>query len=132
AKAYRKHPDSCIVRDAAGPRNASFWVRRARPRTACAAPWSQAPAAASHPAGGAQAFRRLQRPPTLDARAEAGGVEPGGAQAALARAVLDEAVRNAQLQHRQLQSFGGEHLEDRGASPAVRGVLLEGHERAMA
>src|SRR2546428_11545930 len=32
-----------------------------------------------------QAFRRLQCPPALDARAEAGGVEPGGAQAALAR-----------------------------------------------
>src|SRR5256885_969901 len=89
-------------------------------------------AAPSRPAGGAQAFRRLQRPPALDARAETGGVQPGGAQAALARAVLDEAVGNAKLQHRQLQSFGGEHLEDGGAGPAVRGVLLDGHERAMA
>ena len=45
--------------------------------------------------------------------------------------MLDEAVGNAELQHRQLQTFGGEHLEDRGASTAVGGVLLEGHERAM-
>src|SRR6267378_1779070 len=118
-KAYRKRPEirNCIVRDAAVPRNTSFWV-------ACAA-------GALRPAGGAQAFRRLQRPPALDARAESGGVESGGAQTPLARAVLDEAVGNAELQYRQLQTLGGEHLEDRGASPAVRGVLLDGHERAM-
>src|SRR6266446_5892879 len=73
-----------------------------------------------------QAFPGLRCPPALDARAQACGIEAGGHEAAVSRTVLDEAVGNTELQQRHLQTFRGEQLTDRGARPAVRGVLLEG------
>src|ERR1700730_909837 len=105
-------------------RNTSYWVRRAWPALLVGA------GGASGPAGGAQASLRLPAPPALDTRAEPRRVESRGREAPLTRAVFDEAVGNTELQQRDLHTFGGEQLADRGARPAARGVLLDGHERA--
>src|ERR1700730_14433369 len=45
-----------------------------------------------------QALPGLQRPPALDARAQACRIEAGRHEAALSRTVLDEAVGNTELQ----------------------------------
>jgi hypothetical protein len=52
---------------------------------------------------------RLQRPPFLDARGQAGEIEPRGPETGVACPVLDEPVRYAEVRNGQLQAIGRQH-----------------------
>jgi hypothetical protein len=55
---------------------------------------------------------RLQRPPFLDARGQAGEIELRGPETRVACPVLDEPVRYAEVQNGQLQAVGRQHFAD--------------------